>query len=101
MLPSLNCQSYSVVRSGKGCGAKALCLIGGSSQVRIPMQVLKDAELKAAYDKQLDGGGHKGGVFISNEVSTSIPIHLYDRPSGQCTPLKGSGAYHNPQQHTA
>lgn len=55
------------------------------------MQVLKDADLKAAYDKQLDGEGHKGGVFISNEVSTSIPIYLRDRLSSRYTLLKGSG----------
>lgn len=31
-------------------------------------QVLKDADLRAAYNKQLDREGYKVGVFISNEV---------------------------------
>ncbi len=35
------------------------------------MQVLKDAELRAAYDMQLLEAGHEKGLFISAEVSFS------------------------------
>ena len=36
------------------------------------MQVLKDTELRAAYDKQLLENGHGKGLFISDEVRSFI-----------------------------
>ena len=36
------------------------------------MQVLKDIELRAAYDKQLLENGHGKGLFISDEVHPYI-----------------------------
>ena len=49
------------------CGARLRTVLQ-SSQFRPAVQVLRDAELRTAYDKQLEGRGHKSGVFISNEV---------------------------------
>jgi len=55
---------------GSLCKSKLQCslnqLEGGTKDKYT--QVLKDADLRAAYNKQLDREGYKVGVFISNEV---------------------------------
>ena len=61
-------QAYLSTYPGKSCGFGLCAWSVESAQVGTSVQVLKDAELKAAYDEQLDRAGHSNGVFISNEV---------------------------------
>ena len=49
------------------------------------MQVLKDAELRAAYDMQLLEAGHEKGLFISAEVLPSPSICPVSASSPRCT----------------
>ena len=63
--------SVSFVRSYEG---RAQCMVVGSSLTGWEyVQVLKDAQLKAAYDKHLEGTKHGTGVFVSIEVCTYTP----------------------------